>query len=98
MRKTADIYSPAQFVPAVMLHEAGDDLFQGNAMEWVVRLGAFHIFDYILLTISLWVNEVTGLWSQLLENKEPLHMEWFLLAGGDDRIRTGDLGLDRAAC
>ncbi len=32
------------------------------------------------------------------KTKEPLLLEWFFSAGGDDRIRTGDLGLDRAAC
>jgi len=48
MPETADIYPPAQFVPAVILHEVGEDLFQGYAMEWVVWLGAIHIFDYIL--------------------------------------------------
>ena len=57
MRKTADIYTPAQFAPAVTLNEAGDDLFQGNAMKWVVRLSAGHVFDYILLTIQPRVNE-----------------------------------------
>gem|GEM_PF-3849696 len=35
---------------------------------------------------------------KLLENKRTTQFEWFLIAGGDDRIRTGDLGLDRAAC
>lgn len=57
MRKTADIYPPAQFAPAEMLHEAGYDLFQGNAMKWVVRLDAVHVFDYILLTIQSGVKE-----------------------------------------
>ena len=57
MRKTADIYPPAQFAPAVTLNEAGDDHFQSNAMQWVVRLSADHVFDCILLTTQPRVNE-----------------------------------------
>ena len=57
MRKTADIYPPAHFAPAEMLHETGDDLFQGNAMKWIVRLAVIHVFDYILLTIQPGANE-----------------------------------------
>ena len=98
MRETADIYPPPQFAPTVMIHEAGDDLFQSYAMKWVVRLRAAHVFDYILLTIQPVVIEYTWMWLLLWENKRTTPKEWFFLAGGDDRIRTGDLGLDRAAC
>ncbi len=42
MGETADINAPAQPVPAVVLSQAFDDVFQGFAVQWVVGLWVGH--------------------------------------------------------
>ena len=42
--KTLDGDAPAQFVPAVLLHEAGEDHFEGDAVQGVLGLLVGHWF------------------------------------------------------
>ena len=43
MDETADLDSFAQFTPAVVVYQAGEDLFQGDPMQGIVLLCLTHI-------------------------------------------------------
>ncbi len=50
MCKGADIDALAQFMPAVMVHQADNDFLEGNAVQWVVDLLLAHnIVSNVLL-------------------------------------------------
>jgi hypothetical protein len=98
VRKTTDIDPFPQLGPTIFFNKVGDDVLQRNPVQRVFRLCLTHGCDYILLRIQLGIEESSNVCRNLFLNKRTTQMEWFFLAGGDDRIRTGDLGLDRAAC
>ena len=46
--KTVDVYALAQFVPAVKLNQAVDDLFQSHTVHWVADLLFTHGMGFVL--------------------------------------------------